>query len=350
MQQALNRLGYFAGPVDGLWDRLTADAMVHFQEAHELEPTGNLNFSSIAAMGLWENLIGHPIGSDKNLLKASTGAPPPRGNGKTVIGGEPATSYSFALGAQLAVGLFTAVVSPAIASLAGDFFPPETRAAAYGLILAGELFGSGVGFVWGSEFSSVLDWRWPFFLAAVPGALFLLVLWRWLPEPARGGQSWIELGQRRVPNQDDPRQPRRERRGEEVEDKAAEIVTSETGAQPRGRLVLREEPANLGLFRTMGYLVRIPTYTLLIIASSLAYYVFGGIRGFGMIYFTQHYGISRSTLGWLIIPVGLAGIVGGIASGRISEWLLRRGWATIRITLPGIALFATVLLLGGAIG
>jgi MFS family permease len=114
-------------------------------------------------------------------------------------------------------------------------------------------------------------------------------------------------------------------------------------------LVLAQEPANMGLFRTMGYLLRIPTYTLLIIASSLAYYVFGGIRGFGMIYFTQHYGISRSTLGWLIIPVGVAGIVGGIASGRISEWLLRRGWATIRITLPGVALFATVLLLGGAI-
>jgi Putative peptidoglycan binding domain len=92
VQQALNRLGYFAGPVNGVWDRLTADAMVHFQEAHGLEPTGNMNFSSIAAMGLWENLIGHPIGSDKNLLKASTGAPPPRGNGKTVIGGEPLPS------------------------------------------------------------------------------------------------------------------------------------------------------------------------------------------------------------------------------------------------------------------
>ena len=61
----------------------------------------------------------------------------------------------------------------------------------------------------------------------------------------------------------------------------------------------------------MGYLVRIPTYTLLIIASSLAYYVFAGIRGFGMIYFTQHYGISRSTLGWLIVRSGSPAIVGG---------------------------------------
>jgi Putative peptidoglycan binding domain len=92
VQQALNRLGYFAGPVDGVWDRLTADAMVHFQEAHGLEPTGNINFSSIAAMGLWENLIGHPIGSNNNLLNASNGAPPQRGKGKTVIGGEPLPS------------------------------------------------------------------------------------------------------------------------------------------------------------------------------------------------------------------------------------------------------------------
>jgi Putative peptidoglycan binding domain len=92
VQQVLNRLGYFAGPINGVWDRLTADALLHFQEAHGLEPTGNLNFSSIAGLGLWENLIGHPIGPNNNLLNASTGAPPPRGKGKTVIGGEPLPS------------------------------------------------------------------------------------------------------------------------------------------------------------------------------------------------------------------------------------------------------------------
>ena len=76
VQQALNRLGYFAGPVNGEWDKETADAMVHFQEAHGLEPTGNLNFSSIAGLGLWDNLIGNPLGNgNKALVANSTGVP-----------------------------------------------------------------------------------------------------------------------------------------------------------------------------------------------------------------------------------------------------------------------------------
>ena len=68
VQQALNRLGYFAGPVNGEWDRETADAMLHFQEAHGLEPTGNLNFSSVAGLGLWDNLIGNPLGNGNKAL------------------------------------------------------------------------------------------------------------------------------------------------------------------------------------------------------------------------------------------------------------------------------------------
>jgi peptidoglycan hydrolase-like protein with peptidoglycan-binding domain len=92
VQQALNRLGYFAGPVNGEWDRETADAMVHFQEAHGLEPTGNLNFSSIAGLGLWTNLIGNPLGNNNKSLVSSNGAPPARGNNKTKLGGEPMPS------------------------------------------------------------------------------------------------------------------------------------------------------------------------------------------------------------------------------------------------------------------
>ena len=88
VQQALNRLGYFAGPVNGAWDKETADAMVHFQEAHGLEPTGNLNFSSIAGLGLWDNLIGNPLGNgNKALVANNTGAPPARGK-NAKVGGE----------------------------------------------------------------------------------------------------------------------------------------------------------------------------------------------------------------------------------------------------------------------
>lgn len=81
VQQALNRLGYNAGPLSGNWDRPTQQAMAHFQAAHGLVPNGNLTVSAIAALGLWPRLIGSPTGSGHQGMVAqnATGAPPPRG-------------------------------------------------------------------------------------------------------------------------------------------------------------------------------------------------------------------------------------------------------------------------------
>ncbi|MDA9426026.1 hypothetical protein XH97_28480 [Bradyrhizobium sp. CCBAU 53380] len=93
VQQAMNRLGYAAGQVNGVWNQATADALLNFQQAHGLEPTGNLNLSSIAALGLWNNLIGNPLGNGNQALANNNGAPPPRG-GKNAsnIGGAPLPS------------------------------------------------------------------------------------------------------------------------------------------------------------------------------------------------------------------------------------------------------------------
>lgn len=89
VQQALNRLGYQSGPINGIWDRSTANAMLNFQQAHGLAPTGNLNLSSVAALGLWHNVIGNPIGNGNRALFGTNGAPPNRGGRRGVsIGGE----------------------------------------------------------------------------------------------------------------------------------------------------------------------------------------------------------------------------------------------------------------------
>jgi len=81
VQQALNRLGYASGPLTGNWDQATQKAMMQFQAAHGLAPNGNLTVSSIAAMGLWKNLIGDPLGNgDQPVVSENvTGSPPPRG-------------------------------------------------------------------------------------------------------------------------------------------------------------------------------------------------------------------------------------------------------------------------------
>jgi hypothetical protein len=80
IQQQLNRLGYNSGFVNGIWNRTTEIAMTEFQRAHGLDPTGNLNFSSVAALGLWNDIFGHPIGQANNLLVGqNSGVPPARG-------------------------------------------------------------------------------------------------------------------------------------------------------------------------------------------------------------------------------------------------------------------------------
>lgn len=52
VQQALNRLGYNAGTITGSWNQATSRATQDFQAAHNLAPTGNLNATTLAALGI----------------------------------------------------------------------------------------------------------------------------------------------------------------------------------------------------------------------------------------------------------------------------------------------------------
>lgn len=51
-QQALNDRGYNAGPVDGQWGPTTEDAVRRFQQASGLPQTGELERSTLAALGV----------------------------------------------------------------------------------------------------------------------------------------------------------------------------------------------------------------------------------------------------------------------------------------------------------
>jgi Putative peptidoglycan binding domain len=52
VQQALNDRGYDAGPVDGQWGPNTEDAVRQFQQASGLPRTGELEGSTLAALGV----------------------------------------------------------------------------------------------------------------------------------------------------------------------------------------------------------------------------------------------------------------------------------------------------------
>lgn len=268
-----------------------------------------------------------------------------------------ATSFTFLLVARLALGAATAAAWPCTASLAGDFFPARERAGIYGLILAGELIGVGIGYFIAGEISNWLGWRSAFFTMAVPAIVLVWVLWRFLPEPQRGGQSWLDVNEVDPAAAERPRRRRRSLRRSGGAQKSAQGSRSggEPGlaqrmrqhhVKPRQRLVLEGRSMPQTWWRVLFYLLRLPTYGLLIAASALAYYFFAGVRTFSMIYFPQHYGLHRTTVSFLVIIMGLCALAGVVAGGRISERLLRRGQITARIIVPACGLFISIPFLG----
>jgi MFS family permease len=267
-----------------------------------------------------------------------------------------ATSFTFLLIARAVVGAVTAVAWPCVASLTGDFFPARDRARVYGLIVGGELVGMGVGFFISGEASTLLDWHWSFYLMALPAIALVWVIWRFLPEPQRGTQSWISEGEKdasaasRPPAARSKRQRRQQQR-QEARSGAASPHESVRRAhvRPREELVLREDPTRWSLWRVMRYLLRLPTYDLLIVASALAYYFLSGARAFAMLYITQHYHIARGVASSLVFVVGIGALAGTVAGGRLSEYLLRKGKAEARVIVAAVALAVSVPILGFAI-
>lgn len=258
-------------------------------------------------------------------------------------------SFLYLLITRLFLGAVTAAALPAVASLTGDFFPASERARIYGMILSGELIGTGIGFVIAGEASSWINWRWAFYLLSIPSAALAWVVWRYLPEPARGGQSWLKPGQREVLSEEDVQRGKRrpsdgESSGRSEESELAQEEVKQADIPPREGLVLKADPVNNDLWWAVKYVLRIRTNLLLIIASALAYYFFAGVRAFAMIYLTSHYDISRSTASGLAVVLGVGALAGIIAGGRLADRMLKNGWVSSRIIVPGVALFISVLL------
>lgn len=267
-----------------------------------------------------------------------------------------ATSFTFLLLTRAAVGIATAAAWPCVASLTGDYFPARDRAGIYGLIIGGELVGMGVGFFVSGEASTILNWHWSFYLMSLPAIVLVWVIRRFLPEPERGGQAGIGADEN-DPNAASGRAGQHSKRPHPAKTKSSSQADSPSPqdtvrrarVRPREELILREDPTRWSLWRVMRYLLRLPTYGLLIAASALAYYFLSGVRAFAMIYITHHYHIARSVVSSLVIVIGIGAIAGTVAGGRVAEMLLRKGRADARIVVAAVALAASVPVLGFAI-
>jgi MFS family permease len=266
------------------------------------------------------------------------------------------SSYSNLLLTRLALGAVTATAGPAIASLTGDYFPAAERGRVWAYILGGEIAGTAAGFIVCGTVASLFTWRAAFFLLAIPGFFLARELYRTVPEPSRGGQSHLEPGMIDIREAID--RPARARGGEPEaegasppEDEIAQETIRRRGVQPDPRRVLREDAGSMGLRDAVRYILSIPTNVHMIVSSALGYFYFAGLSTFALLLVRGHYHASQASaelaLGLLIIGM----MVGTIASGRITDALVRDGHPEARIWVPALCyLGAGVLLIPGLLG
>jgi MFS family permease len=267
-----------------------------------------------------------------------------------------AGSYSSLLLTRLLLGAVTATAGPAIASLTGDYFPARERGRVYAYILGGEIAGTAVGFIVSGSVAAI-TWRAAFLLLAIPGFFLARELYRTVPEPQRGGHSWLEPGVMDLKEAVAAGPPRRapETEGEqlppdEVEDLAREAVRR-LGVEPDPELVLTRDPRSMGIADAVRYILSIPTNVLMIISSSLGYFYFAGLSTFALLFVRGHYHASQAEAELVLALLVSGALAGTLISGRITDQLLRRGLIEVRVWIPALCyLGAAALLVPGILG
>ncbi|HEX6498655.1 MAG TPA: MFS transporter [Micromonosporaceae bacterium] len=254
-----------------------------------------------------------------------------------------APSYPWLLLSRLALGAAAAAAGPVLASLVGDLFPVGERARVYGWILSGEMVGAGFGLLVGSNISAALSWRYAFWMLGLIGLAVAVALHRMLDEPRRGGAS-------RLPAQ--PTETGGARGGRDDRDRAvdpARSMVARHGVPSASDRVLHRNPADLPLWRAAWYLLSIPTFRSLIIASAVGYFFFAGLRTFGLVFVERHYGVGQASLTGYVLLVGVGGLVGAVLGGRVADGWLSRGRESARVLVPAVGYTAVAVLFAPAL-
>lgn len=212
--------------------------------------------------------------------------------------------------ARLAVGLGEACLAPAAVSLVADYFRPEQRGRAMGLVQAGTPIGSALSLLVGGAIlslfapggamadrlpSGVEPWQAVFLAVGAPGLLVALLAWS-LREP-----------------------PRRE-------------VRTDGSASGLGAL-LAAAPA---------------TFTLFYATYSCVFIVGYGTSAWGPTILMRNYDATPAQAGaifagLLLVSSPVAGITGGFLSDALSRWRPQDG----RMLIPTLLLPAIIACLGG---
>jgi MFS family permease len=228
-----------------------------------------------------------------------------------------ADSFATLLFARIFLGLMTAAAGPLLASLMGDLFSGEERARVYGMVLSGELVGFGLGFLISGNVAGLLSWRWAFWSLALPAAVLCVALPRLLPEPERGRQPGLDLGDAEGEEED-----------EDTGQEAAELA--DTSAEPGLRAAARAV-----------WLLR--TNLVLIAVSATFYFYLGGLETFGVIFVRHEYSLGQTAATSVLSLLGIGALAGIVGGGRLTDRLLRGGLSDARIIVAATGFILAVV-------
>jgi MFS family permease len=137
---------------------------------------------------------------------------------------------------------------------------------------------------------------------------------------------------------------------DEFEQTEAQQKVEEQDVSPVQELVLHSDPERMDLWTATRYVLRIRTNVILIIASALGYFYFTGVQTFGLVFFENRYHVQQSTATLLLALLGIGGLIGVVAGGRLADRLLHRGMVYSRIVVCGASyVIAALLFLPGLI-
>ncbi|MBV8256885.1 MAG: MFS transporter [Actinobacteria bacterium] len=260
--------------------------------------------------------------------------------GAAMIWSATASNFGDLLTTRLFLGAVTASAGPLVASLVGDWFGSWERGRIWGAILAGEYLGAGIGFAITGNIAAA-SWRAAFVVLALPAFALAVTVWR-LREPERGGKGVLAS---------DHGPPPPEALAEEGEQETdAQRLARERGVEPDPKLVISPSAAaRMGLVRATRYVLRVRTNLVLILASACGYYFLAGVQTFGVEFSRDQYGVDTALANLLLLAIGGGALAGVLASGTISDLLLRRGRLNARIVTPAVAAAATFVLFVPAI-
>lgn len=99
------------------------------------------------------------------------------------------------------------------------------------------------------------------------------------------------------------------------------------------------------LGRAVGYVLSIRTNRWLIVASSVGYFFFAGMRTFALVFVRGQFGIGQAGATVVLFLAGVGSLVGVLVAGRLADRMIRGGRLDARILVGALSYVAAPIAL-----